>query len=151
VHDGAEIKLSQTDLGTRVALSQAQISRLMGGRSKDPGIRTVLGIVDGLGIPRLLAGLGPRGLDHLVRAPDDGSDGTATVQPVERRTFGKAIVAITLAIPLADTEPGQPVDVTRLTPNDVVADLYELDDRYGGAAIGEVCPAPPRPPYPADG
>lgn len=135
---GAETKLSQTDLGTRVGLSQAQISRLMGGRSKDPGIRTVLGIVDGLGIPRLLAGLAPRGLDHLVRAPDDGSDGTATVEPVERRTLGKAIVAITLAIPLADTEPGQPVDVTRLTPNDVVADLYELDDRYGGAAIGEV-------------
>jgi hypothetical protein len=107
----------------------------MGGRSKEPGIRNVLGIVDGLGIPRLLAGLAPRGLDHLARDPDDGA---ATVDPVERRTLGKAIVAITLAIPLADTEPGQPVDVARLTPSDVVADLYELDDRYGGAAIGDV-------------
>jgi hypothetical protein len=107
----------------------------MGGRSKEPGIRTVLGIVDGLPIPRLLAGLAPRGFDHLTR---DADSGTATVEPVERRTLGKAIVAITLAIPLADTEPGQPVDVTRLTPQDVVADLYELDDRYGGAAIGDV-------------
>jgi hypothetical protein len=57
---------------------------------------------------------------------------------VARRTLGKAIVAMTLAIPLAETEPGQPVDVMRLTPDDVVADLYELDDRYGAAAIGEV-------------
>lgn len=130
---GTETKLSQTELGIRVGLSQAQISRLMGGRSKEPGIRTVLGIVDGLRIPRLLAGLAPRGLDHLTRDAD-----TVTVEPVERRTLGKAIVAITLAIPLADTEPGQPVDVTRLTPHDVVADLYELDDRYGGAAIGDV-------------
>ena len=130
-----ETGLAQTELGVRVGLSQAQVSRLMGGRSKEPGIRTVLGIVDGLGIPRLLAGLAPRGLDHLAR---DAEDGTATVEPVERRTVGKAIVAITLAIPLADTEPGHPVDVTRLTPSDVVADLYELDDRYGGAAIGDV-------------
>lgn len=130
-----ETGLAQSELGARVGLSQAQISRLMGGLSKEPGIRSVLGIVDGLGIPRLLAGLAPRGLDHLTRGAEDG---TATVDPVERRTLGKAIVAITLAIPLADTEPGQPVDVTRLTPNDVVADLYDLDDRYGGAAIGDV-------------
>lgn len=128
-------RLSQTELGIRVGLSQAQVSRLMGGRSKEPGIRTVLGIVDGLGIPRLLAGLAPRGLAHLAR----DSDATrATVEPVERRTLGKAIVAITLALPLADTEPGQPIDVTRLGPNDVVADLYELDDRYGGAAIADI-------------
>ena len=107
------------------------------GRGTAPhlGIRTVLGIVDGLGIPRLLAGLAPRGLDHLTRESDEQA---ATADRVERRTLGKAIVAVTLAIPFADTEPGQPVDVTRLTPNDVVVDLYELDDRYGGAAIEAV-------------
>jgi transcriptional regulator with XRE-family HTH domain len=130
-----EAHLSQADLGTRVGLSQAQVSRLMGGRSKEPGRRTVLGIVDALGIPRLLAGLAPGGLDHLTRESDEQA---ATVDRVERRTFGKTVVAITLAIPLADTQPGQPVDVTRLTPDDVVADLYQLDDRYGGAAIGDV-------------
>jgi DNA-binding XRE family transcriptional regulator len=63
--------------------------------------------VDGLGIPRLLAGPAPRDFDHLPHEPHEQA---ATVDAVERRTFGKAIVAITLAVPLADTEPGQPVD-----------------------------------------
>ncbi|MGH3379547.1 MAG: hypothetical protein ACRDP6_32910 [Actinoallomurus sp.] len=57
---------------------------------------------------------------------------------MERRTLGKAVVAITLAVPLAGTEPGQPVDVPRLQPNDVVADLYALDGRYGGPALGDI-------------
>lgn len=132
---GSEARLSQTQLATRVGVSQAQVSRLMSGRSKEPGIRTVLGIVDALGIPRLLAGLAPRGLDHLTR---QGDEPAVTVDAVERRTLGKAIIGITLAIPLAGAQPGEPVDVTRLQPNDVVADLYTLDDRYGGAAIADI-------------
>lgn len=131
----AETHLSQTQLADRIGVSQAQISRQLSGASKQPGIRTVLGIVDSLGIPRSLAGLAPQGLEHMTR---ETAEPGATVERVERRMFGKAMVAITLAIPLADTEPGQPIDVTRLTPHDVVADLYELDSRYGGAAIGDV-------------
>jgi transcriptional regulator with XRE-family HTH domain len=132
---GSEARLSQTQLAMRVGVSQAQVSRLMSGHSKEPGIRTVLGIVDALGIPRLLAGLAPRGLDHLTR---QGDEPAVTVDAVERRTLGKAIIGITLAIPLADTQPGEPVDVTRLQPNAVVADLYALVDRYGGAAIADI-------------
>lgn len=132
----SETHLSQTHIAALVGLSQAQVSRLMGGRSKEPGIRTVIGIVDALGVPRLLAGLAPRGLDHL--AVHSGDDDTATVDHVNRRTLGKAVIGITLAIPLAGTEPGEPVDVTRLRANDVVADLYALDDRYGGAAIADI-------------
>ncbi len=128
-------RLSQTALGDRVGLSQAHVSRLMAGRCQEPGIRTVLGIVDALGVPRLLAGLAPRGLDQRAMESDEQ---TATVERVERRTLGKAIVGITLAIPLAGTEPGQPVNVTRLEPDDVVADLYALDDRYGGAAVADI-------------
>lgn len=131
--------LSQTRLAELVGLSQAQVSRLMSGRSREPGIRTVLGIVDGLGIPRLLAGLAPKGIDHLSPVAQDGHDDPgATVDPVKRREFGKAAIGVTLAIPLQGTAPDEPVDVTLLDPGDVVADLYQLDDRYGGAAVADI-------------
>lgn len=123
---------AQTYLADAVGVSQAQISRLINGRSTNPGIRTVLRIVDALGIPRLLAGFAPRGLGLSI--PGDG----VSVEPVKRRTFGKAAIGITLAIPLAGTEAGERLDVTRMRPNDAVADLYALDDRFGGAAVADL-------------
>jgi len=52
-----ETGASQTDIAIAVGVSQPHISRLMNGQSKEPGIRTVRALCDGLGIPRPFAGL----------------------------------------------------------------------------------------------
>jgi len=49
--------LSQTAIAARTGLSQSQVSRLAGGQSKTPGIKTVKALCDGLAVPRRLAGL----------------------------------------------------------------------------------------------
>lgn len=134
VHRDAD--LSQTRLAELVGVSQATISRLMSGSSRQPGIRTILGIVDGLGIPRLLAGLAPKGFDHL--SPDERAeevDQGATVSRVKRRDFGKATLSLALALPGMGATPAEPVDVTRLDPEQVTADLYALDFQYGGSTV----------------
>ena len=48
---------SQTEIAIAVGVSQPHISRLMNGRSREPGVRTVRAICNGLGIPLSLAGL----------------------------------------------------------------------------------------------
>src|SRR4051812_31542166 len=48
---------SQTEIAVAVGVSQPHVSRLMNGHSREPGIRTVRALCDGLGIPRALAGL----------------------------------------------------------------------------------------------
>lgn len=52
-----ETGASQTDISVAVGVSQPHVSRLVNGQSKEPGIRTVRALCDGLGIPRSLAGL----------------------------------------------------------------------------------------------
>lgn len=52
-----ETGASQTDIAVAVGVSQPHVSRLMSGQSREPGIRTVRALCDGLGIPRALAGL----------------------------------------------------------------------------------------------
>jgi transcriptional regulator with XRE-family HTH domain len=52
-----ETGASQTDIAIAAGLSQPHISRLMTGRSKEPGIHTVRALCAGLGIPSSLAGL----------------------------------------------------------------------------------------------
>src|SRR5262249_37680784 len=52
-----ETGASQTDIAVAAGISQPHVSRLMSGRSREPGIRTVRALCDGLGIPRSLAGL----------------------------------------------------------------------------------------------
>jgi len=49
--------LTQTVIAARTGLSQSQVSRLAGGKSNAPGIKTVQALCDGLKIPRRLAGL----------------------------------------------------------------------------------------------
>ncbi|WFE21583.1 helix-turn-helix transcriptional regulator [Solwaraspora sp. WMMD937] len=53
----AEARVSQTEIAQAVGISQPHVSRLLSGRSRDPGLRTVRALCDGLGIPRSLAGL----------------------------------------------------------------------------------------------
>lgn len=52
-----ETGASQTDIAVAVGVSQPHVSRLINGQSREPGIRTVRALCDGLGIPRPLAGL----------------------------------------------------------------------------------------------
>jgi hypothetical protein len=81
--------------------------------------------------------------DRQVNSPDQssgrkrGGDGVS-VEPVKRRDFGRATLGVTLALPFVGSADYQPVDVTKLSPDDAVADLYALDDRYGGAAISGI-------------
>ncbi|MBT8225619.1 MAG: helix-turn-helix domain-containing protein [Dactylosporangium sp.] len=49
--------MTQSAMAAATGVSQSCISRLMNGRSQEPGIRTVRALCDGLGIPRPLAGL----------------------------------------------------------------------------------------------
>ncbi|HEY7144289.1 MAG TPA: helix-turn-helix transcriptional regulator [Streptosporangiaceae bacterium] len=133
-----ETGAAQAQLAYTAGVSQAQISRLIHAKSKTPTIQTVLGIVDGFGVPRLLAGLAPQGLDDLVkRKPAGNGDKTRPGGAVRRREFGKAIVISLIPGVAGGAEPG-PVDVTRLDPADVVSDLYALDDRYGGGALADL-------------
>ncbi|MBL0888492.1 helix-turn-helix domain-containing protein [Myceligenerans indicum] len=61
-----ETGASQTEVATRVGISQPHVSRLVNGQSREPGIRTVRALCDGLGIPRSFAGL----LDEQEDATD---------------------------------------------------------------------------------
>lgn len=51
--------LTQVALSAATGVSQPHLSRLMSGRTIEPGIKTVRALCDGLGIPRQLAGLAP--------------------------------------------------------------------------------------------
>ncbi|GIL27448.1 hypothetical protein NUM_27020 [Actinocatenispora comari] len=53
----ATVGLSQTAIAARVGMSQPQISRLASGQTRDPSLRTIRALCDGLQIPRQLAGL----------------------------------------------------------------------------------------------
>lgn len=119
----------------------------MAGRSGGQTIETALKIVDGLGAPRTLAGLTPKGLSHLT---EDGNDqetrGTGTANHVNRREFSTKLVLAGLTIPLiGGTASASGLDVDIVTglgrPADVVADLYALDAKHGGAALVELAEA----------
>src|SRR5262245_55621073 len=52
-----DLGVTQTEIAHRAGISQAHVSRLARGESRDPGIATVRALCDGLGIPRPLTGL----------------------------------------------------------------------------------------------
>src|SRR6266487_6042753 len=81
--------LSQTAIGARTGLSQSQVSRLAGGKSGSPGIKTVKALCDGLKIPRQFAGL---------------LDDTSQEDDTDRRQFlgGSLGVLAAAAIPHSD-------------------------------------------------
>jgi DNA-binding Xre family transcriptional regulator len=57
--------MSQVVLSAATGVSQSHISRLMSGKSTEPGLATIRALCDGLGIPRRLAGLAE------LRDPED--------------------------------------------------------------------------------
>ncbi|HEY9418464.1 MAG TPA: helix-turn-helix transcriptional regulator, partial [Pseudonocardia sp.] len=83
-----EAGLSQTEIAARVGISQAQVSRLAAGRTRDPGIRTIRALCDGLGIPPRFAGL----------AEDEGGEDT------DRREFLTATVGVAASAVLAPSD-----------------------------------------------
>jgi tetratricopeptide (TPR) repeat protein/transcriptional regulator with XRE-family HTH domain len=131
-----ETGAAQARLAYTAGVSQAQISRLIHAKSRTPTIQTVLGIVDGFGVPRLLAGLAPHGLENFERKPAVADDRRAGGD-VRRREFGKAIM-VSLIPGIAGAAHPEPVNVARLEPEDVVADLYALGDRYGGGTVADL-------------
>ncbi|MFD0857333.1 helix-turn-helix domain-containing protein [Actinomadura adrarensis] len=143
-----QTRATQGAIAQQTGLSQATVSRLMAGRSAGGTIETALKLLDGLGAPRILAGLAPRGLSHLTGQADEDSalpTGGNSGGRVKRREFTQRIVLAGLAIPLAGSGlPGsESVDVVDglERPADVVADLYALDSRYGGASLVDLAEA----------
>jgi transcriptional regulator with XRE-family HTH domain len=148
VHQHAQA--TQNTIAQQTGLSQATVSRLMAGKSAGCTIETALKLLDGLGAPRLLAGLSPKGLEHLagpaprkVRSAHDHSE-----PPVRRREFGTTLMLAGLAIPLSSgtearraANSGVNVINGLERPSDVVADLFDLDARHGGAALVDLAEA----------
>jgi len=137
-----ETGASQARLARTAGVSQAQISRLMHAKSRTPTIATVLGMVDGFGIPRLLAGLAPKGLSNLatsaVTVEENGNRaGGQEGGDVRRREFGKAIMISLVPAAIGVAGTGQ-ADVTKLRPDEVTADLYALFNSYGGGAVADL-------------
>lgn len=93
--------VSQTTIAARTGLSQSQVSRLAGGQSKTPGIKTVKALCDGLEIPRKLAGL---------------IDETSQEDDTDRRQFlgGSLSVLAAAAIPYHDAGDAQLLMATSL-------------------------------------
>jgi transcriptional regulator with XRE-family HTH domain len=94
--------LSQTVIAARTGLSQSQVSRLAGGKSRTPSINTVKALCDGLGVPRQFAGL----LDDASQEDD-----------TNRRQFlsGSLSVLAAGAIPHSDLRDGQLLMATSLS------------------------------------
>jgi transcriptional regulator with XRE-family HTH domain len=89
-----ETGASQTDIATAAGISQPHVSRLINGRSREPSIRTVRALCDGLGIPRSLAGL-------LDEAQEDDTN--------RRQILAGAVGASGLTL-IGTAEGGVPVD-----------------------------------------
>jgi len=126
-----ETGASQTQLSELTGLSQAHISRLMSGASRCFDIRTIGQIVDGLGVPRMLAGLAP-----VSAASGDtlSAEVHEEVEPMKRRTLVSASLAAPLAAVFGEVQ-------THVTPDGarqirlMVPELYTLDDQIGGEAV----------------
>ncbi|MBO2451652.1 hypothetical protein J4573_31495 [Actinomadura barringtoniae] len=146
---------TQDAIADQTKLTQATISRLMSGRSGGQTIETALKLVDGLGAPRILAGLAPQGLRHLAQTahgePEPGGEPDTAFggeEPaVKRREFGSTVLLVGLSAAIPDTgDTGKPPQVNdvlaRLNrPSEIAADLYKLDDTYGGASLVELATA----------
>jgi transcriptional regulator with XRE-family HTH domain len=94
--------LSQIAIAARTGLSQSQVSRLAGGQSRTPGIKTVKALCDGLEIPRKLAGL---------------IEDTSQEDDTDRRQFlgGSLSVLAAAAIPYSDVGDARLLMATSLS------------------------------------
>jgi hypothetical protein len=123
----AQPSVTQGQVAEATGLSQAHVSRLAAGRGGCWDIRVVNRLVDGLGAPRLLAGLAPT-TDH---------DAQEEVGTTDRRTVLAAMATTPFAAMLGSTSnqvtAGQARQVRALVPH-----LFGLDDRVGGDTVGQL-------------
>ncbi|MFC4912940.1 helix-turn-helix domain-containing protein [Actinomadura gamaensis] len=144
---------SQEAIAEQTGLNQSTISRLMTSRSRGQVIETAVKILDGLRIPRILAGLAPQGLYHLARSASEAEPFNELLRaepqrrdPVKRREFGSTVLLVGLSATFPTTAPtgerGTQDVLTKLKrPSDIAADLYAMDDRFGGASLVEIARA----------
>lgn len=137
---------TQAAIAVQTGISQGSVSRLMAGRSGGQTIETALKLLDGLGAPRVLAGLAPKGLSHITGRSDSSESVTTTTgETVRRREFATKLVLAGLSIPIWGPIAGAPDDVDVITsldrPADAVADLFALDARHGGASLVDLAEA----------
>lgn len=126
-----ETGASQTQIAGLTGLSQAHVSRLMTGASQCFDIRTIAQIVDGLGAPRLLAGLAPTfdaGADTLSEESQE------EVGAMKRRTLVNASLAAPFAAVLGQVQTYVTIDGASQIRM-MVPQLYTLDDQIGGEAV----------------
>lgn len=122
---------SQTQLADLTGLSQAHVSRLMTGASQCFDIRTISQIVDGLGVPRLLAGLAPAtGMSGDTLSVEVSEE----VEPMKRRTLVSASLAAPFAAVFGEVQTYVTADGARQIRL-MVPELYTLDDQIGGEAV----------------
>jgi transcriptional regulator with XRE-family HTH domain len=108
---------TQTAIAARTGLSQSQVSRLAGGQSRSPGIKTVKALCDGLKLPRTVAGL----LQDISQEDD-----------TDRRQFlGRSLGALAAAaIPASDIGDERLLMATSLS-------YRQLEQRTPGRSLGQ--------------
>ncbi|MEV6927080.1 helix-turn-helix transcriptional regulator [Dactylosporangium sp. NPDC051485] len=128
--------ISQLDLANLTGFSQPHVSRLMNGTAKCFDIRAINRMIDGLGAPRIFAGLAPALAEDGVTVAVSPQ---LEVSPMRRR----ALLATSFALPIAavlGTEE-RPRVVTHGHARKIrslLPDLYALDDQVGGAPVSDV-------------
>ncbi|MGH2599865.1 MAG: helix-turn-helix domain-containing protein [Dehalococcoidia bacterium] len=122
-----ETGASQTDLAVATGLTQPDVSRLMNGKSRQPGIGTTRALCDGLGIPRDLAGLAATTSDEL-------EEGATDRRSLLAGTVGAAVLSAAM---VADAKPAHigMADVNQLQT--AARELRVLDRLHGGDALCE--------------
>jgi tetratricopeptide (TPR) repeat protein len=103
----------------------------MTGASQCFDIRTINQIVDGLGVPRLLAGLAPA---PGISGDTLGAEVSEEVEPMKRRTLVSASLAAPFAAVFGEVQTCVTVDGARQIRL-MVPELYTLDDQIGGEAV----------------
>lgn len=115
---------TQTDVAVATGLSQPHISRLMAGKVPDPTLATVRALCDGLGIPRIVAGLAPAATD----TPEVTTDRRAFL------TAAAALSAVSFA-PLAELA-AMPTNTIGLGDacklRTLAGEITALDNTHGG-------------------
>jgi hypothetical protein len=136
----AETGANQTQLAEMIGISQPHVSRLMKRQAQCFDIRTVRCIVDGLGAPRVLAGLSPTTAGEAATVPTEPPrEPEEEVVATDRRTMLAASFAVPMAAVLGSPCVSESITYDRAQQiRRLLPDLYALDDQAGGPAVSDV-------------
>jgi hypothetical protein len=131
-----ESGLNQLQIAQLTGFSQPHVSRLMNGQASCYDIRAIRSMIDGLGAPRVFAGLAPRSGAEEASLPLNTIE---EVTPTLRRTVLTASLALPVVAILGTTHRAKRVTYPQaIKIRGLLPELYKLDDRSGGAAISDV-------------